>query len=96
MKAVKEALHVSTALATVVCREDERKKVFEFCKSCVEQEKAKSLYVCGCPGTGKSLSMEKVKQQIMDWAPKALSLCQLLFDHLFNCILFVAGRFAAT
>ncbi|XVF68948.1 hypothetical protein PTKIN_Ptkin11bG0042000 [Pterospermum kingtungense] len=68
MRAVKEALHVSTAPPTVVCREDEQKRVLEFCKACVEQEKAGSLYVCGCPGTGKSLSMKKVKEQVMDWA----------------------------
>ncbi|KAK8990291.1 hypothetical protein V6N11_008997 [Hibiscus sabdariffa] len=68
MRAVKEALHVSTAPSTVVCREDEQKKVLDFCKTCVKQEKAGSLYVCGCPGTGKSLSVEKVKQQVIDWA----------------------------
>ncbi|KDP46516.1 hypothetical protein JCGZ_08488 [Jatropha curcas] len=68
ISAVKEALHVSTAPSTVVCREDEQKRVFEFCKTCIEQEKAGSLYVCGCPGTGKSLSMEKVKQQLIDWS----------------------------
>ncbi|KAK8707594.1 hypothetical protein V6N13_058649 [Hibiscus sabdariffa] len=68
MRVVKEALHVSTAPSTVVCREDEQKRVLDFCKTCVEQEKAGSLYVCGCPGTGKSLSMEKVKQQVIDWA----------------------------
>ncbi|GMN23808.1 hypothetical protein TIFTF001_000271 [Ficus carica] len=68
MRAVKEALHVSTAPTAVVCREEEQKKVLEFCKSCIEQEKAGSLYVCGCPGTGKSLSMGKVKQLLLDWA----------------------------
>ncbi|XP_044481851.1 cell division control protein 6 homolog B-like [Mangifera indica] len=68
MNAVKEALHVSTAPSTVVCREDEQKRVLEFCKKHVEEEKAGSLYVCGCPGTGKSLSMEKIKQNLVDWA----------------------------
>ncbi|XP_022730791.1 cell division control protein 6 homolog B-like [Durio zibethinus] len=68
MRAVKEALHVSTAPSTVVCRQYEQKRVLEFCKVCVAQEKAGSLYVCGCPGTGKSLSMEKVKQQVIEWA----------------------------
>ncbi|KAJ0020070.1 hypothetical protein Pint_32572 [Pistacia integerrima] len=68
MSAVKEALHVSTAPSTVVCREEEQKRVLEFCKKHVEQEKAGSLYVCGCPGTGKSLSMEKIKQHLLDWA----------------------------
>ena len=68
LSAVKEALHVSTAPNTVVCREDEQKRVLEFCKQCVEQEKAGSLYVCGCPGTGKSLSMEEVKESLVEWA----------------------------
>ncbi|XP_024026720.1 cell division control protein 6 homolog B [Morus notabilis] len=68
IRAVKEALHVSTAPSAIVCREEEQKKVLEFCKSCIEQEKAGSLYVCGCPGTGKSLSMENVKQILLDWA----------------------------
>ncbi|PON63033.1 Cell division protein [Parasponia andersonii] len=67
-RAVKEALHVSTAPSVVVCREDEQKRVVEFCKSCLEEDKAGSLYVCGCPGTGKSLSMEKVKKNLIDWA----------------------------
>ncbi|XVF46700.1 hypothetical protein PTKIN_Ptkin03bG0048900 [Pterospermum kingtungense] len=68
MRAVKEALHVSTAPSAVVCREEEQERVLEFCQACVEQDKAGSLYVCGCPGTGKSLSMEKVKQQVIVWA----------------------------
>ncbi|CAL9234851.1 unnamed protein product [Arabidopsis halleri] len=71
MKAVKEALHVSKAPSTVVCREDEQRRVFEFVKGCMEQKKAGSLYICGCPGTGKSLSMEKVRQQAEDWAKQA-------------------------
>ncbi|THG22814.1 hypothetical protein TEA_025659 [Camellia sinensis var. sinensis] len=64
--------------------EDEKKRVLEFCKQCIEQEKAGSLYVCGCPGTGKSL-MERVKDSLVDWAqgalpyivfqPQALELC---------------------
>ncbi|KAJ0430385.1 putative Cell division protein Cdc6/18 [Helianthus annuus] len=68
LSVVKEALHVSTAPAMIVCREDEQKRIVEFCKQCVEQEKAGSLYVCGCPGTGKSLSMENVKGCLAGWA----------------------------
>ncbi|XP_040369512.1 cell division control protein 6 homolog B [Rosa chinensis] len=68
MRIVKEALHLSTVPSTVACRDVEHKRVLEFCKSCIEQEKAGSLYVCGCPGTGKSLSMEKVKQLLVNWA----------------------------
>ncbi|KAJ4869380.1 hypothetical protein Rs2_49067 [Raphanus sativus] len=33
--------------------------------------KAGSLYICGCPGTGKSLSVEKVVQQVGDWSKQA-------------------------
>ncbi|KAL0355408.1 UNVERIFIED_CONTAM: Cell division control protein 6B [Sesamum radiatum] len=72
LRAVKEALHVSTAPTTVVCREDEQNRISDFCKKCVQQEKAGSLYVCGCPGTGKSLSMEKVKEILVNWANEIL------------------------
>ncbi|KAL0442142.1 UNVERIFIED_CONTAM: Cell division control protein 6B [Sesamum radiatum] len=72
LRAVKEALHVSTAPTTVVCREDEQNRILDFCKKCVQQEKAGSLYVCGCPGTGKSLSMEKVKEILVNWANEIL------------------------
>ncbi|PRQ34435.1 putative Cell division protein Cdc6/18 [Rosa chinensis] len=68
MRIVKEALHLSTVPSTVACRDVEQNRVLEFCKSCIEQEKAGSLYVCGCPGTGKSLSMGKVKQLLVNWA----------------------------
>ncbi|EYU31589.1 hypothetical protein ABFS82_09G049600 [Erythranthe guttata] len=68
LRTVKEAIHVSTAPKTVVCREHEQNMIFEFCKNSIKQEKAGSLYVCGCPGTGKSLSMEKVKDILVNWA----------------------------
>ncbi|KAI8523606.1 hypothetical protein RHMOL_Rhmol13G0087300 [Rhododendron molle] len=71
LRAVKEALHVSSMPSTVVCREDDQKRVLEFCKQCIEHEKAGSLYVCGCPGTGKSLSIERVKVSLLDWAKEA-------------------------
>lgn len=75
--AVKDALHVSSVPSLVVCREDEQKKVLEFCKQCIEQEKAGSLYICGCPGTGKSLSMERIKSALFDWA-KEVGYCNKL------------------
>jgi cell division control protein 6 len=69
MQAVKEALHVATVPSCgLVCRDDEQRRVFEFCKGCVEQERAGSLYVCGCPGTGKTLSINKVKERVSRWA----------------------------
>ncbi|KAL3518076.1 hypothetical protein ACH5RR_020665 [Cinchona calisaya] len=68
LSSVKEALHVSTSPSTVVCRENEQTTILEFCKKCIELESSGSLYVCGCPGTGKSLLMEKVKENVVDWA----------------------------
>ncbi|XP_071737922.1 cell division control protein 6 homolog B-like [Rutidosis leptorrhynchoides] len=68
LSVVKEVLHVSTAPSTIVCREDEQKRIVEFCKECVEQAQGGSLYISGCPGTGKSLSMENVKGSIAVWA----------------------------
>lgn len=65
---VKDVLHVSTAPSTIVCREEEQNVVLEFCKGRIEHQKAGSLYICGCPGTGKSLSMEKVKGLLLNWA----------------------------
>ncbi|XP_057433818.1 cell division control protein 6 homolog B [Lotus japonicus] len=71
LKMVKEALHVSTAPETIVCREEEQNVVLEFCKGCVDHQKAGSLYICGCPGTGKSLSMEKIKGLLLQWVSQA-------------------------
>ncbi|KAK8931308.1 hypothetical protein KSP39_PZI016736 [Platanthera zijinensis] len=68
MKAVKQVLHVATVPPTVVCREAEQKRVVEFCKACVEQEKAGSIYICGCPGTGKTLSINKMREQLSSWS----------------------------
>jgi cell division control protein 6 len=68
MRAVKEALHVATVPSSeLVCRDNELRRVLEFCEACVEQEKAGSLYVCGCPGTGKTLSINKVKDSLVCW-----------------------------
>ncbi|KAF1863720.1 hypothetical protein Lal_00030807 [Lupinus albus] len=71
LRAVKEKLHVSTEPSRIACREDEKNMVLEFCEACVEQEKAGSLYICGCPGTGKSLTMERVKGLLLNWATEA-------------------------
>ncbi|KAI5084168.1 hypothetical protein GOP47_0000337 [Adiantum capillus-veneris] len=68
MQAVKAALHLSTVPDTLICRDIEQSKVFEFCKDHIVQQQPGSLYVCGCPGTGKSLLMEKVKFFSSKWA----------------------------
>jgi Cdc6-like AAA superfamily ATPase len=89
MRAVKEALHVATVPSCeLVCRDHEQRRVFEFCKGCVEQEKAGSLYICGCPGTGKTLSVNKVKESLMSWAD------EVRFDNI-SCSTAVSSfRFA--
>ncbi|CAL9187928.1 unnamed protein product [Musa hybrid cultivar] len=56
------------SLANVVCREVEQKRVIDFCKACIQQSKAGSLYVCGCPGTGKTLSIGKVQEHLLVWS----------------------------
>ncbi|KAK4779795.1 hypothetical protein SAY87_015901 [Trapa incisa] len=71
MGAVKKAMHVSIIPHSIVCREAEQQRVFEFCKGCVQQGKSGSLYLSGCPGTGKSLSVEKVKHDLLEWAQDA-------------------------
>ncbi|CAI9099703.1 OLC1v1036563C1 [Oldenlandia corymbosa var. corymbosa] len=58
-------------VSAVVCRENEQNTILEFCKRCVEQESSGSMYICGCPGTGKSLIMEKVKDALVGWAKEA-------------------------
>ncbi|KAG5129516.1 hypothetical protein JHK84_035913 [Glycine max] len=64
------ALHLSTALS-FVCREEEKNMVLEFCKGCIEHQKAGNLYIYRFPETGKSLSMEKVKDKLLDWAKES-------------------------
>ncbi|KAJ3675749.1 hypothetical protein LUZ60_004791 [Juncus effusus] len=97
MKAVKEALHIGTIPSSVACREEEQNKIFDFCRGLIEKERAGSLYVCGCPGTGKTLSMGKIKTKLTTWSkemgfeePDALSInCTSLSNtsEIFNKIL---------
>ncbi|KAJ1382853.1 Winged helix-like DNA-binding domain superfamily [Sesbania bispinosa] len=91
LRRVKEALHLSTAPSTVVCREEEQNVVLGFCKRCIEHEKAGSLYICGCPGTGKSLSMEKVKELLVNWATEVCS--TYWFRALVNVLWFLVAGF---
>ncbi|KAM0941439.1 putative ATPase, AAA-type, core, P-loop containing nucleoside triphosphate hydrolase, AAA lid [Dioscorea sansibarensis] len=81
IQVVKEALHVASAPDNVVCREDEQKSILDFCKACIEQEKSGSLYVCGCPGTGKTLSVNKVKELLVLWAKEVI---EKFHPHLRN------------
>ncbi|ERN09736.1 cell division control protein 6 homolog B [Amborella trichopoda] len=71
LQLVKTALHVSMAPGLMICREEEQDKIFGFCQDCINQEKAGSLYISGCPGTGKTLLMEKMKDLSGVWAKDA-------------------------
>ncbi|XP_075519576.1 cell division control protein 6 homolog B-like isoform X1 [Primulina tabacum] len=68
VRVIKEALHVSAAPKSAVCRENELNTILDFCKKCVKQEKPGSIYISGCPGTGKSLSIELLGQILVNWA----------------------------
>ncbi|CAM6014463.1 unnamed protein product [Sphagnum balticum] len=71
MMAVKTALHLSAVPSSILCREMEQEKVIRFCKTAVLEQRPSSMYVCGRPGTGKSLIMEKVKILCTDWTKEA-------------------------
>lgn len=77
--AVKKALHLSAIPSSVLCRDVEQAKVIEFCKSSIVQQVPGSIYVCGCPGTGKSLTMEQVKLLSVSWAAEVMSLISIFF-----------------
>ena len=74
IQSVKAALHLSAVPDAMICRDIEQEKVFEYCKDRLFQRCSGSLYVCGCPGTGKSLLMEKVKSLASKWADEVFLL----------------------
>jgi cell division control protein 6 len=75
MMALKTALHLSAVPSSILCREMEQEKVIRFCKTAVLEQRPGSMYVCGRPGTGKSLIMEKVKILCTDWT-KEVGTCK--------------------
>ncbi|KAG2290086.1 hypothetical protein Bca52824_049690 [Brassica carinata] len=79
MKAVKEALHASKAPSTVVCREDEQRRVLEFVKACTEQKKAGSLYICGCHRLGSHCRWRKLDNKAQDRAKQVINLVSLSY-----------------
>ncbi|XP_078446967.1 cell division control protein 6 homolog isoform X2 [Wolffia australiana] len=67
LSAAKEAFHLSSPPTTVACRDSEQNHILELCKTCIKQGIGGSLYVCGCPGTGKTLSVKKVEELLVAW-----------------------------
>ena len=76
---MKKALHLSAVPSSVLCRDIEQEKVISFCKSSIVQQVPGSMYVCGCPGTGKSLAMEQVKLLTVTWAAEVRFLMSCFF-----------------
>ena len=65
--AAKSALHTSTAPGEVLCRETERKTVLDFVTKCLKAKRGGSVYVCGLPGTGKSLTVSEAERVARCW-----------------------------
>ena len=65
--AAKSALHTSTAPGEVLCREAERKTVLDLMRKCLKAKRGGSVYVCGLPGTGKSLTVAEAERVARCW-----------------------------
>ena len=64
---VKSALHTSTAPGGVRCREAERKRVVDIIQRSLKSGRSASVYVCGLPGTGKSLTVSEAEKVARSW-----------------------------
>ena len=83
INAVKEAFHLSSAPATVACRDLEQTQILDFCKACIQQDAGGSLYICGCPGTGKTLSVCKVEEVLISWSTEASLFSPILYSFFY-------------
>jgi cell division control protein 6 len=64
----KAALHTSAAhVREVLCRERERKTVLDLVRKCLKARRGGSAYVCGLPGTGKSLTVSEAERVARCW-----------------------------
>ena len=65
---VKSALHTSTAPGGEVrCREAEGNRIVGIIQTALESECGASMYVCGLPGTGKSLTVSEAEKVARSW-----------------------------
>lgn len=65
-----ESLQPSNAPAVLKQRTEEYRKVFDFVSKSVRWSCGGSLYLCGCPGTGKTQTMTHVQQEVERRAAK--------------------------
>eukprot|EP00850_Spirogloea_muscicola_P021970 SM000270S10367 [mRNA] locus=s270:99767:104222:+ [translate_table: standard] len=83
LAAAKKALHLSERPEQVICREEEQRLVGQVVRKSIEQLQPCSLYMCGCPGTGKSLTVEAVRADARVWAQA----CETPLQEVFiNCM----------
>jgi len=61
-------LHTGTAPGEVRGREAERRQVLDLIQDCLKHKKSGSMYVCGLPGTGKSLTVSEAETAVRGWA----------------------------
>lgn len=63
----KSVLHTSTAPSEVMCRESERTQVLDLMRKSLKTNRGGSVYVCGLPGTGKSLTVSEAEKVARVW-----------------------------
>ena len=64
----KQRLHTSVMPGGFAkCRERERRKVVDIIQGCLKKRRSGSVYVCGLPGTGKSLTVSQAEKMIRCW-----------------------------
>ncbi|CAI5472369.1 unnamed protein product [Closterium sp. Yama58-4] len=57
----------SCGLVQIRCRDAQRDQIVAFCRDHATNGRAGSLYVCGCPGTGKTLMLSQVAKEVSTW-----------------------------
>ena len=64
----KQRLHTSVMPGGFAkCRERERRRVVDIIQGCLKKRRSGSVYVCGLPGTGKSLTVSQAEKMIRCW-----------------------------
>eukprot|EP00466_Bigelowiella_natans_P017172 jgi/Bigna1/142783/aug1.73_g17491 len=62
---LREVLRTSTPPESVCCRNSEQSQIRNFLAASLENKHGDSLYICGSPGTGKSLCVGKVCREVL-------------------------------
>ena len=70
LETARENLHASAVASNSTLRPDEHALVFEFLKNAIQKwgAEASSLYCCGLPGTGKTMTVQGAAEDAKSWA----------------------------